>query len=891
MTDIPAPLQNALTDRYEIERELGQGGMAVVYLAKDLKHNRQVALKVLRPELAAVVGAERFLAEIQTTANLQHPHVLPLFDSGEAGTFVYYVMPYVEGESLRERLDRERQLPVEEAVRIASSIGSALDHAHRKGVVHRDIKPANVLMQDGQPVLADFGIALAVGAAGGARLTETGLSVGTPYYMSPEQATGDQAIGPASDIYAVGCVLYEMLVGEPPYTGATAQAVLGKILATELTAPRAQRQSVPPHVDAAIRKSLEKLPADRFSTAGDFVKALGDPGFRYGEDAEAGSAAAGAGPGLWKPVALGAVAVAAVSLISGVLGGGAGGGAANGIRDLGLPHDAPLQMGYYRNFAVAPNGEFIVYEAQSGETTQLWIRDIDGQNAEPIRGTEGAMSTPRISPDSRRVAFLSGGVLQVADLESGTVSQVAPAMDLHGGGWGDDGLIMSSDEDGRWIKWMDPEEGIVQEVQVGYCMYPSRVPGTDLFICGGGGDKLASTRSISDPTTLRYWTGGGRVEGSSIDRVSGADFRIIDDEYVVYLSLDGTLRATRIESADSLRFGRSVALLPGVRRETYTGAGQWDVTADGTLVYVPGLNAEVGRMVRVDSTGLVSPLPLEPAAFLRFKLGPDGRSFATVVDGVQQQELRIYDLQTGAYQVHDEALTISTPQWSPDGDHLVYQRSRDGGEDAVAMLRLNSSEGPQTIIEGELGTDYTPNTYLADTLMVIGAWSSSGQSAATLDPTSSPPTLEPFPIEAGFVEMSPDGRWLAYQNQGAPGLFLVPWPSLDRRYVIDPSGADPKWISENEIAYWSFPFEAEAASTGASLWRIPIYPDQANPVGERELVINDPRFADTPGPSFAVLNDGDLAYKHTPSENLGLYFRVVPGWVEEMKARVDEVNR
>ncbi len=191
MSEPVTRLNAALEGRYAIERELGTGGMATVYLADDLKHERKVALKVLKPELAAVVGAERFLTEIKTTANLQHPHILPLHDSGEADGFLYYVMPYVEGETLRDRLDRDRQLPVEEAVRIATAVANALDHAHRNGVIHRDIKPANILLQDGEPVVADFGIALAVGAAGGARLTETGLSVGTPFYMSPEQATGD----------------------------------------------------------------------------------------------------------------------------------------------------------------------------------------------------------------------------------------------------------------------------------------------------------------------------------------------------------------------------------------------------------------------------------------------------------------------------------------------------------------------------------------------------------------------------------------------------------------------------------------------------------------------------------------------------------------------------
>jgi serine/threonine-protein kinase len=233
MTDPLPRLSAALADRYTIERELGQGGMATVYLAEDLKHKRLVALKVLKPELAAVLGAERFVQEITTTASLQHPHILPLFDSGEADGFLYYVMPYVEGETLRDKLDRETQLGIDEAVRIAREVADALDYAHRHGVIHRDIKPENILLHDGRPMVADFGIALAVSAAAGGRITETGLSLGTPHYMSPEQATADRDITHRSDIYSLGSVLYEMLTGDPPHTASSAQQIIMKIVTEE----------------------------------------------------------------------------------------------------------------------------------------------------------------------------------------------------------------------------------------------------------------------------------------------------------------------------------------------------------------------------------------------------------------------------------------------------------------------------------------------------------------------------------------------------------------------------------------------------------------------------------------------------------------------------------
>src|ERR1051326_460056 len=271
-----AQLNSALAGRYTIDREIGAGGMATVYLARDLRHQRKVALKVLNPELGAVLGVERFLSEIRVTANLQHPNLLALFDSGAAEGLLFYVMPYVEGESLGARLDREKQLPVEEAIRIAMAVGNALDYAHRHGVIHRDLKPDNILLHEGQPLVADFGIALAVSNAGGSRITQTGLSLGTPQYMSPEQATGDRTIDGRTDIYSLGAVLYEMLAGDPPHIGSTAHAIIAKVLMDKPRSLRLTRSAVPAHVDAAVERALEKLPADRFATAHEFVDALAD---------------------------------------------------------------------------------------------------------------------------------------------------------------------------------------------------------------------------------------------------------------------------------------------------------------------------------------------------------------------------------------------------------------------------------------------------------------------------------------------------------------------------------------------------------------------------------------------------------------------------------------
>ncbi|HEY7877818.1 MAG TPA: serine/threonine-protein kinase, partial [Gemmatimonadaceae bacterium] len=272
--DVRERLIAAVADRYRLERELGAGGMATVYLATDLKHERQVALKVLRPELALVLGAERFLAEIKITARLDHPHILTLIDSGTAEGFLYYVLPYVHGESLRALLDREGQLGLANAFAITRQVASALDYAHRQGVIHRDVKPENILIREGEAMLTDFGIALAVREAGGNRLTETGLSLGTPQYMSPEQATGDHRLDGRTDEYSLAAVFYEMLAGEPPVTGPTAQAIIAKLLTERPTPLRVVRDTVPEGVSTAVAKALAKTPADRFNTAAEFIDAV-----------------------------------------------------------------------------------------------------------------------------------------------------------------------------------------------------------------------------------------------------------------------------------------------------------------------------------------------------------------------------------------------------------------------------------------------------------------------------------------------------------------------------------------------------------------------------------------------------------------------------------------
>jgi hypothetical protein len=404
-------LRASLADRYTIERELGAGGMATVYLAEDLKHHRQVAIKVLKPELAAVLGAERFVQEITTTAALQHPHILPLFDSGTADGFLYYVMPFIDGETLRSKLDRETQLGIEEAIRITTQVADALDYAHRHGVIHRDIKPENILLHDGRPMVADFGIALALSAAAGGRMTETGLSLGTPHYMSPEQATAEKELSNRSDIYSLGSVLYEMLTGSPPHVGSSAQQIIMRIISEEAQPVTKLRKSVPPNVAAAVAKAVEKLPADRFASAKDFADALTNPAF-------ATVAAVAVRPG--KRTTPWTVALAA-GLLLGTVAGAAGtrlffrtsGGAVERRRDQ-LTFNGQAQRP-----AISPAGDYVAYvqvSCEHGQTggcrSSLMLQEPGSTQPRALISGALLLDAPRWTHDGRTVVV--GGQLDEA---------------------------------------------------------------------------------------------------------------------------------------------------------------------------------------------------------------------------------------------------------------------------------------------------------------------------------------------------------------------------------------------------------------------------------------------------------------------------------------------
>ena len=469
--------------------------MATVYLADDLKHERKVALKVLKPELAAVVGAERFLAEIKTTANLTHPHILPLHDSGEADGFLFYVMPHVQGESLRERIDREKQLGVGDAVTITQKVAGALDYAHENGVVHRDIKPGNILLsKQGEPLVADFGIALAVAQAGGGRITETGLSLGTPHYMSPEQATGDRDVDPRSDVYALGCVLYEMLAGQPPFSASTAQAVLVKILTADAPSITTERRTVPPNVGAALAQALEKLPADRFTSAGEFGSALGDESFTYRArtrtatalpEPRGGSSTVATVQPWHRDRRLLATAMVMSALVAWgwlrpqpqpVL------QATRVVADFG-----EINLLAQNEIVISPDGSRLAVAGTLDGQQGLYWHDAGEEDFRLIPGTEGDVRFVSFSPDAEWLSYTGGEALLKVAISGGAPRSVvqAGAVDGNPGDnhWGDDGTIVFSPRSQIGI-YRVPDTGGEPEVLLDYTQVrnPRLLPGGQAVI-------------------------------------------------------------------------------------------------------------------------------------------------------------------------------------------------------------------------------------------------------------------------------------------------------------------------------------------------------------------------------------------------------------------------
>ncbi len=876
-------LNAALAGRYVIEREIGQGGMATVFLAHDAKHDRSVALKVLNPELGALLGKERFLGEIRITAKLQHPNLLPLFDSGEASGQLFYVMPFVDGESLRDRLRREKQLPIDDAIRIASAVGTALEYAHRHGVVHRDLKPENILIQDGHSLVADFGIALALSAAGGARITQTGLSLGTPQYMSPEQATGDRIIDSRTDIYSLGALLYEMLTGDPPHTGSTAQAIIAKVVTEKPRPMRVTRESVPRHVEAAVACALAKLPADRFASALDFVNALHEtlPAAVPSGYIERGSTASDL------PLVAAQRRRRSLGIVPWVL------AVAAAIVAMALwlrPKEAPrvsrfqlavsqaarFRMSEGVSIALSPDGRRLVYEGGPEGGGQLFARGLDDLEPKPIRGTERATS-PVFSPDGRSLIFLADGRLKRVDLDGGPAVTVSDS-----GGqatWGDGGIFFTRTPA---LYGVSPSGGPIRRVAgVGALRGATRL--TWPWALPGGQAALVTIRGKSASITSAHLGVVRFADGQVTDlEVVGVNPKYLPTGHVIFGRAEGVVYGMAFDVKRLRLSGPAVPLIEDV---VVKGGGATEVVVarDGTMAYRSGTSART--LVLVDRRGVAAPLLDEPRDYTFPAVSPDGRRIAVTIGATTNlSDTWIFDTQSGA-------LTRLTrgggerPAWTPDGKTVLTMR-QDSVNSIVAQP-WDGSGAPAGYAVAELGILEISLPRLQSGFLAarVGA---GGPRDIWTAPVDSPRALRPFvatEADEFAPTVSPDGKWLAYLSNES-GRYEVYVRALDGsggRVQISTNGAiEPLWSPTGRELFYRADQKIIAA-------RITWQGGTAHV--EREALFDDiyPSNASA-HVTYSVMPDGNR-FVFVQSTGSGPATIVVLNWFEEVRRRMAAAGR
>ena len=798
--------------------------MATVYLASDVRHGRRVAIKVLHPAISSVLGPDRFLAEIKLTAALQHPHILPLFDSGRidapgADDLLYYVMPFVEGETLRSRLERERQLPVSDAVRIATEVADALEHAHRNGIVHRDIKPENILLREGHALVADFGIALAVQQAGGRRMTETGMSVGTPQYMAPEQAMGDKAVDHRADVYALGAVTYEMLAGEPPFTGPTAQAIVAQVL-TEGPRPLiGRRQRIAPEIEDAVLRALEKLPADRFSSAAEFAAAL------------AGQRPAPSRRARLPRTRISGLAIAAAALLltTAFLAGRWSAGPRAAAIAFGQSTQLTSEPGLEVHPAISPDGRAVAYAAGTSAQLRIHVRQVAGGRAQLLTSeSEDVQSNPRWTSDGARILYLSRGGVFSAPAGGGAPQQeiATQASPVATAAWGPDGQIAYGFGDSLFIRAGD-----------GTTRFLAVVPDVSLCTWSPDGATLACVRGNSAYVTPGATFGNRAPSQISFIDVATGGATLLGDSLTVHHSPAWSPDGRRLFFISDRHGTGDIYVVPvsdmadaePERLTVGSGAQTFSLSADGSrLAY-----AAYTERVNVWSVPFPARPPATPAQASPMT---SGNQFieSIAVDG----DWLVYDAtfngNTDVFRVpyaggEVERLTAEPdgdfhPRLSPDGREVLYHNQRSGSRDIyVKPLDGRPVQQVTRTSRQEAVGAWSPD----GTMIAFQEYTPAGGGGIWIVRRRSDGTWGE-PVRRGgpgiTVSWSPDGRWLAYTTSWDGGsIEVMPVDSGPSRVVLDatrpgvPPAELPLWSADGRSIY----FKSHDAAGNASIWSVP----------------------------------------------------------------------
>ena len=803
-------LSASLADRYRVDREIGAGGMATVYIAHDIKHGRDVAIKVLHPDLGAALGGERFLTEIRTTARLQHPHILPLLDSGNANGLLYYVMPFVSGETLRARLEREKQLPIDDAVLIAREVADALQYAHTLGVIHRDIKPENILLQGGHALVADFGIALAVQTAGGARMTQTGLSLGTPQYMSPEQAMGERTIDARSDIYALGAVTYEMLTGEPPFTGNSVQAIVAKVLTERPTPIHTLRDTVPIALEQAVVTSLAKLPADRYATASAFAAAIVNS--RRGSTTFSNSGANSA----TRSTALASrsrtrwlVPLLVVALLIAT---------AFAVRNFGHTASEQAVTRAFLNFpesekpvlqrsgySILPDGSAIIYIGVDGTGTQLWMRKRSELHAIPIGGTSGAIKF-FISADGKSIGFIANEKVMKVAVSGGQPIAIGDAPceghsceTFNGGAFLENGSITFAAHAALILASADgsKRDTIVPSSTI------NGLAATQPF-------PLPSSHAVLFTTCTLYcrqsdvWVVEIATKKAKRIIASASHPIYLPSGQIVYVDPRGVANAIAFDASKLAVSGNSVPLFDHV-------VGPVVVSQNGTLLYGDADPVTHSNLVIVKRDGSVHNVDSTwRGDFASLAVSPDGKRLAaTLIDQTGGEHIWIKSLDGSP----PARLTLgqaqyATPTWSADGLSVFYTRFVPDSS-SFRVRAADGTGGEQILRTGDHWVIESATSKDGEWLVQREYHREDGSRsifARRLHGDTATRTVITGKYSASSPALSPDGRFLTYVTEETERseVWVVPFPSPGsaRWQISAEGGTEPAWSDNGKEIFY-----------------------------------------------------------------------------------------
>jgi serine/threonine-protein kinase len=785
MTSTEVRLATALADRYRIERELGAGGMATVFLAVDLRHDRHVAIKVLHPDLAAALGGERFLAEIKTTARLQHPHILSLLDSGAAEGLLYYVMPFVAGETLRQRLNQERQLPIDDAVRLAREVADALDYAHGHGIVHRDVKPENILLQGGHALVADFGIALAIHQAGGQRLTQTGLSLGTPQYMSPEQASGERTIDARSDVYSLGAVLYEMLTGEPPFTGATVQAVVAKVLTERPASPRVVRDTIPVSLELAVLKSLTKLPADRFQNARQFADAIGRT------DIVAPPVSARP-PRSSRSISRAGLAVAAAALA--LAGGWWLGRRGNGTNETWSSYTQLTDAaGVETSPTLSPDGESFAYASNTRGSWDIYVQRVGGRNPIVVAGDATADEVwPAYSPDGKQIAFTKRGAGIYVVGSTGESPRRLTNLGANAA-WSPDGRTIAFGSEEVVTPYNVFNFGTVWVVDAGGGT-PRRVAGDSLSSVyqpawSPSGRRIVAWINSGGQRDLVTFApdGTGWTKLTRDKAIDWAPVWSADGRWIFFASdRGGTMGIWRlpVDEKSGAATGAPVPVASGAN----VAMDLPQISRDGSTLVFRALIESINPVaVAFDPiagrVGAARLLQHRSGALVPVDVSPDGRLLALANYSEPQSDIFLLRTDgTGLTRLTDDAARDWEPRFMPDGKALTFWSNPTGNYDGY-LIQLDGS-GRTRLTETAVGQGVAFPAFAPDgKRLFVGSASPGGQAVIATGPwpmkRGSGDVLKGLDVPDGVLaptRWSPDGRLLSgyvLDKSGVPHGYAV----------------------------------------------------------------------------------------------------------------------